>query len=337
MKKVLILQPQLDQSLSIAKYLKKYSDNYYLVGGYYGKMPILNKRSKYDDVVKLPSDTDEFINEYDLIIPTGAQSTYHEISKRGPITIGNIQYREENLIVFDKVRTLEIVDRIGIPIPITYPDIESVSFPAFFKQDFERGRGARGIVRDRNELKKISDAKGIIIQEYIASGPTYGVAFLAHEGNMITHFIQKELLSYPRSGGSGVILTSFDDSRLANYAKQIIQKMNLGGWGLIEFKYCPKRDDYVFMEVNAKLWASIELTFMNNPTFLKELFDIDYVAPKISNVIFMNRLAYLGISDYFKTCIDYNEYYKINVFSSIPSLALGWLGKINRTYNNGQG
>lgn len=325
MKRVLILQPQLDQSLSIAKYLKKYSDDYYLVGGYDGRVPIFNKLSRYDGIIKLPSDTDEISKEYDLIIPAGAQSTYHEISQRGSVTIGNVQCRKANLVAFDKVRTLEIVDKIGIPIPITYSNIEAVSFPAFFKQDFERGGGIRGIVREQSELKKLSGEKGIIFQEYIDSIPTYGVAFLAHEGNMITSFIQKELLSYPRSGGSGVILTSFNDSRLTKYAKRIIQKMNLSGWGLIEFKYCPKRDDYVFMEVNAKFWASIELTFMNNPTFLKELFDIDYVAPNISNVIFMNRLAYLGISQYFQTCIGHDDFYKINVLRSMPSLVLGWL------------
>lgn len=145
---------------------------------------------------------------------------------------------------------------------------------------------------------------------------------------MLTSFIQKELLSYPRPGGSGVVLTTIDDPRLIEYAERIIRRLNFSGWGLIEFKYCPKRDDYVFMEVNAKFWASIELAFMNNSVFLKELFDIDYAESNVSNVIFMDRLAKYGFLDYIRTCMEYKSFYKLHTLESIPRLAIGCLREI---------
>jgi len=326
MKQILILQPNLDQSIAIAKYIKKYSNRYHVVGGYEKNIPISARFSCYDEMIVVPSDRDVISKDYDLIIPTGAKSTYQEITQKGTITIGNIKYDKANLVVFDKIKTLKIVSEIGIPIPDTYSDIGEVpEYPVFYKQDFERGGGVRGILKGKSEFSEISNEKGIIYQEYINSPSTYGVAFLAHEGQMITSFIQRELLSYPRAGGSGVVSTTFDDPRLIEYTKRIIQKLKLSGWGLVEFKYCPKRDDYVFMEVNAKFWASIELTFINNSVFLKELFDIDYTAPNIPNVIFMNRLAGYGFLEYIQTCIEYEGFCKLNTLRSIPTLALGCL------------
>ncbi|QSZ67883.1 hypothetical protein RJ40_10450 [Methanofollis aquaemaris] len=331
MKKILILQPDLDQSVSIAKYIKKHSDRYYVVGGYEEGVPIPGRFSYFDEMIVVPSDSDLIPENYDLIIPTGAKSTFQEITQKGTINIGNIKYDKANLIVFDKVKTLEIVREIGIPIPDMYSDLDEVlEYPVFYKQDFERGGGARGILKDKSELRGVFNEKGQIYQEYINSPSTYGVAFLAHEGHMITSFIQKELLSYPRAGGSGVVLTIFDDPGLIEYTKRIIQRLNLSGWGLVEFKYCPKRDDYVFMEVNAKFWASIELAFMNNSVFLKELFDIDYTEPKTSNIIFMNRLVEYGILEYIQTCVEYKDFYKLNSLKSVTELTLGCLRGVRR-------
>lgn len=326
MKQILILQPNLDQSIAIAKYIKKYSNRYHVVGGYEKNIPISGRFSCYDEMIIVPSDRNVISKDYDLIIPTGAKSTYQEITQRGTIQIGNIKYDKANLVVFDKIKTLKTVGGIGVPVPATYSDLEEVSeYPVFYKQDFERGGGARGVIKDKTELVKISDNSGLIYQEFIDSPFTYGVAFLAHEGHMLTSFIQKELLSYPRPGGSGVVLTTVEDPRLIEYAERIIQRLNLSGWGLVEFKYCPKRDDYVFMEVNAKFWASIELAFMNNSTFLKELFDINYTAPKITSIIFMDRLAKYGAVEYVQASVKYKDFYKLNLLKSISQLPLEYL------------
>jgi len=331
MKKILILQPSNDQSIAIAKYLKKYSDQYHIVGGWDESAPIPKGLPYYDEMIVVHSDRERISKNYDLVVPTGAQSTYQEITQKGTVQIGNIKYDKANLIVFDKVRTLEIVSGIGVPVPATYSDLGEVpEYPVFYKQDFERGGGARGILKDKTELSNISDKNGLIYQEFIDSPFTYGVAFLAHKGHMLTSFIQKELVSYPRPGGSGVVLTTVDDPRLIEYAERIIRKLNFSGWGLVEFKYCPKRDDYVFMEVNAKFWASIELTFMNNSTFLKELFYIEYTAPKIPGVIFMDRLANYGIVEYVQTSVRYKDFYKLNSLKSISRLPSGCLRGIKR-------
>jgi len=290
--RILILQPQLDQSVAIAKYLKKYSDRYIIVGALEPGTSIVEGSSLYDELIVVPRDLSSISQDYDLIVPTGAESSFGEIERRGSMRIGTIRYGSENRIFFDKIESLKRVSDTGIPVPKTALSIEDINdYPVFFKQDFERGSGARGILFEREDFYRITDERGLIFQEYIDSPYTYGVGYLADEGRMIASFIHKELLSYPRPGGSGVVLTTVQDSRLTEYTRRILQNMNVSGWGLAEFKYCPKRNDYVFMEVNAKFWASLEFAFMNDPAFLRELFGVDYLERKRSGIIFMDRLG----------------------------------------------
>jgi hypothetical protein len=54
------------------------------------------------------------------------------------------------------------------------------------------------------------------------------------------------------------------------------------------------------MEVNAKLWASIEFAFMNNNEFLKYLFGIDYPEKKVDSALFIDRLIALGWAHFFR-------------------------------------
>jgi len=262
----------------------------------------------------------------DLVIPTGAKSTYQEIARNGSLSLGNITFERSNLVVFDKPETLGIVSEIGVPTPETYYDIDEIpGYPVFYKQDFETGGGARGILWNKAGCERIPQDAGLIYQEFIDSSPTYCVAFLARRGSMIASFIHKELLSHPHVGGSGVVVTTVDDPRLIEYSERILRRLNFSGWGLIEFKHCPKRDDYVFMEVNAKFWASIELAFMNNAAFLKELFGIEYTGPKWPDAIFMDRLAEYGVREYIRTSMKYRSFYRFHTLRSIPRLPLRFL------------
>lgn len=49
------------------------------------------------------------------------------------------------------------------------------------------------------------------------------------------------------------------------------------------------------MEVNAKLWASIEFALLNNNKFLKYMFDIDYPETPINSALYIERLLMLDL------------------------------------------
>jgi len=268
-KRILILEAHKDQARTIAEFLKKdknYSIDY----------ETADYRNDY--------------NGYDIVIPTSANSTYKYVKQHGDIQLGQILYSHKNLITFDKIKTLEIVKNIGIPIPATYTRKEDLNFfPIFYKSLREEGYARRGIIKTPDELANFRYTD-VFFQEFIWTKGTYSVAFLADRGKMLHHFSQKEILSYPYHGGSGVVLQKFNDPRLKIHTKNIIKALNYSGWGLIEYKYCRRRRDYVFMEVNAKFWASLKFAFLNEPAFMKLLFNIDMKKRNIKNCIYLDRL-----------------------------------------------
>jgi len=294
--KVLILSPQSDQALAVARYLRKYLKQCELYGG------LLNGEDAtvttcYDALVRI--DSVDMLSQYDIVLPTGAKSTQWMATHFTRFQVGRLTYAKENLQYFDKYPLLARIEGLGIPIPKTYNDIDEIDipYPIFYKQKYEKGGGALGIAHTRAALEKIPNLQDLIFQEYIPGRTTYGIGFIVKDGKIITSFQYEELLSQPIQGGSGVLLKRFHDERLQEYIQPIIQHLGFEGWGLAEFKYCPRRRDFVFMEINAKLWASIEFAFMNNNKFLKAMFDIDYAEKQCNSVIFIDRLVTLGLPE----------------------------------------
>jgi hypothetical protein len=297
--KILILQPFSDQARAIAKYIRMHADTYTVIGGI-STQTAIKSIPFFDRLDTIPSDYRVTAGEYDIILPTGSESTNMFMQLHDSLRVGNISFFKENLRVCDKISMLDIIKNLGIPIPKTYKSAEEIDcFPVFYKQRVETGKGSRGIIHEKKELDSIVQDKSVFFQEFIDSPVTYGVAFLARNGVLVTSFIQKELYSYPKPGGSGVILQACEDEKLLEYTRIILDALQFSGWGLVEFKYCPRRKDYVFMEVNAKLWASIEFALMNNPVFFQELFNIRYSPKKNGCVVYLDRLANYGLKEYF--------------------------------------
>jgi glutathione synthase/RimK-type ligase-like ATP-grasp enzyme len=269
MKSVLFLQSNREQTYTFVKYLSK-TKNFELY---------FDKTSKYDKS-----------KDFDYVIPCGVASTSLFLADKGYLKIGQMNFSENNFITYDKIRTLKIVDEIGVPIPKTFTLKKDVDkLPVFFKSLREDSYRERGVARTVEDLIKIK-SKTVFFQELITTPSTYSVGYLADNGKIVASFAQKEVISVPYHGGSAVVLERWDDPRLHEYTARIVEKIGYSGWGLAEYKYCDRRNDFVFMEINAKFWASIEFTFINNPLFLKLLFDIDIKPKIVKKAVFLNRV-----------------------------------------------
>ena len=290
MKKILILDANSSQVLSIAKYIKKYS-NYYVVGQ-------IEKDTLFNNINCDKIIVDNYDNvsleDYDFVLPTGAKSTFKVFNKCGIIKYCNgIFFSSKNLICFDKPKMLELARDLNIPIPNTFYNKKEIdSFPIFYKENFESGGGLRGVAYS---FKEIPNHDKLLFQEYINTPFTYAVGFLSRNGELLTYFQHKEIMSYPLEGGSAVIAERYNNGKLLNYTARLIKALNYNGWGLVEFKYCNKRKDFVFMEINAKFWASIEFMLLNDPLFLKLLLNIDYNPVPTRKVLFINRLLHCNL------------------------------------------
>jgi len=293
---VLILSPQLLQSRAIARFLKKTSQ-YIIIGGILPEENKYSNKSIYTTCIRVSPET---LAKYKLVIPTGTRSTKWLASIFPEITIGSISYPSKNLEIFSKIIQIDIARSLNIPIPKEYKEINKIkNFPVFYKEKIEQGGKERGIVRNSSELKQFRKYNSIFFQEYITSPHTHAVCFMAKNGEIISSFTHKEIISCPRTGGSAVIIKSVTNDEILCYTKKLLNELCYSGWGMAEYKYCPKRDKYVFMEINAKFWSSIEFSFVNQPEFLKLLFNIEIPIQPCKSAVFPELLFQLSIKDIF--------------------------------------
>lgn len=290
--KFYILSPLLDQSLTIASLLRKYFRTSTITGITLDSESFRSCYGIYNNTIS--------VNDFDIertdanLIPTGAKSTKLLLQHKD-ITLGSVTLTANALRVYDKAWIIAVASDVGIPTPLTWRNLAEVtSYPLFYKQSQEKGGGARGIAKDESDVPLVG-RENLIFQEFIATHGTYGVCFLAEHGRVLTSYVHYERESFPKEGGSAVIIEDFSDRRLLDYTQRLLQSLDYSGWGLAEYKYCPRREDFVFMEINAKFWASCEFAFKNNPMFLKLLFDIDSKEKSVKRMVFIERALARGI------------------------------------------
>lgn len=228
------------------------------------------------------------------VIPTGHASTQRLLAA-GDIEFDHFSFRQESQTLSDKATALEVAHAAGVPIPETWHSPEEVPAEVtrvFYKEAAEAGGGRRGLM-SREQLHTLGT--GLIYQEYIDSPGTYGVAFVAHDGKLLVSHSHHEMTSFPRLGGSAIAIRRFESDELLRSTAAIVTSTKYSGWGLAEYKWCPRRQRFVFMEVNAKLWASLEFTFRSEPKFLQLLTGQPVKTPAVADTaLFCHRAVQAG-------------------------------------------
>jgi hypothetical protein len=281
-----ILTPTSDQGYAVARILLKHSPSLELIGL---AAPGEHLPPRVRGIVRLASYSEvEHGALQGRLIPTGAQST-RLLLERGAVELGEVTMAQSSLKFFDKKWANTRAAELDIHVPRTFETASDAAFPLFYKEAQEVGGGVRGIAQSFRDLPPASRS-GLLYQELIRGRGTYGVGFLAQEGRLLATHIHFESESFPAQGGSAVLLQQVHVARLVEYTQRLVGTLFYSGWGLAEYKYCPKRDDYVFMELNAKLWASCEMAFINEPRFVKKLFGINIgTGGTMPRAIFLER------------------------------------------------
>lgn len=297
----LILSPALSQSLACARILKHSPKEYKLTGGWFSDENQFHIPDLYDDfIIVEENDKPDRLTDYNGIIPTGSKGTKWMLSHRDTIKLGSQVMSSDVLVVFDKIKSLKVASEQGVSVPKTWSSYEKAKAhngPVFYKPCVEGTGGKRGSIKSSRTLPEPVklNLNEYIFQEKIESRGTYGVGFLAEDGQLTLSTSHFEMYSYPRDGGSAAIIRPYSHERLLELTKRFLSKLEYTGWGLAEFKWCPRREDFVFMEINAKLWASIELAFQIEPDWAKKLFDIDLDPRSPKGLIWLDRLLGSGM------------------------------------------
>ena len=300
---ILILGPFTSQALSCAKMIRHYANNVKIIGGVIEQTKIYSKYSRYYDRLEHINDKSQ-LSSFDVIVPASASSVKFVFSNQEQIMIGKIPMNAEILRTFNKPSILNLSETLGVPIPQTWQQIEEI--PSFFDKVFvkptlegEIGMRRPMLLEQLRERKEFQDGF-YIFQEIIQGQGTYGFGFLAKEGKVLASSTHYEIFSFPSNGGSASVIELVADPRLVELSEKLLKELNYNGYGLVEYKWCPSRKDYVLMEINSKLWASIELALRTNPEFGRLLFGLDVKKETLNGLVWPDRLLASGLKQFWK-------------------------------------
>lgn len=231
--------------------------------------------------------------EYDMILPIGVDTTIpcsyykEELQQYTRIPVADYEILER---AHDKYRTIEIAESVNVPVPYTTMmsveklTEESFNYPIVIKaRKGASGSGTRyatskaelnKIIREFENKKStyIHDFEKPMIQEYIP-GELLDVCVLFNKGQPRAALAQRRVVTYPPSGGVGIVNETIEDPELIELATRLLQKMKWHGVAQIEFK----RDEEGvprLMEVNPKFWGTLELSIaagLNFPYLLYKM------------------------------------------------------------------
>ncbi len=297
--KYLILSPYLSQSISCAKRLKS-RENVKVTGAYLQDEEYLYQKNilkYYDALIVINSITHDIFKEYNFVIPTGALSTKLVFDYCNKINLRTINFEKDSLISSDKLLILSLAQSLDIGIPETWKSFIDIppNTSVFYKPKYEGLPGNRSWASSRDQLPESVKNDNYIYQEKIESPGVYGYGFIADNGKVLTSFSHFEIVSQPINGGSAAVIKPYKNVLLDKYSNRLIKEINYTGWGLVEYKWCPIRKDFVLMEINAKMWASIELAFMLNPEFCSLILSTETSICNVKGLVWMDRLIRNGI------------------------------------------
>jgi predicted ATP-grasp superfamily ATP-dependent carboligase len=197
-------------------------------------------------------------------------------------------------VVNDKVKTIQLAQKIGVPVPGTFiarnPEealriSKNLSWPVVIKPQYSKklygGNKMESFgVRYADSpqvlerlMQKHEHKCEVLLQNY-HPGTGYGIELLTHNGKPIAAFAHKRLREIPITGGASSYRQSIKlDNRLYAYSLDIMQELNWTGLAMIEFK--GDGEDAKLMEINGRVWGSLPLAVasgVNFPLLLTKLF-----------------------------------------------------------------
>jgi len=191
--------------------------------------------------------------------------------------------------VLNKRRTLDAAHHLGIPYPRTmYPSsnaealamADAVGFPVVLKPivsvavDAVRGLEFKTVIaHDARQLAaalaRIPDGRLMPLLQAYHRGTGVGVEVLLRDGHVLAMFQHRRLRDQPPEGGVSVLRVSEKvDAELADRALRLLRELQWDGVAMVEFRqYGSDPNAAVLMEVNGRIWGSIELAIYSGVDF----------------------------------------------------------------------
>ncbi len=177
----------------------------------------------------------------------------------------------------DKDRSALYAKSIGINVPTliewnTWEELEeklaAVDYPLVVK--LKEGHSAKWVFYPKDSAEALIVCKNLasahslcpdtkpIVQKRV-SGEGWGVSCLYHEGRKLASFTHRRLRQMPPTGGVSTLRVSARNEVLEYMSERLLDSLGWHGIAMTEFKYDPITGDAWFIEINPRLWGSINL------------------------------------------------------------------------------
>jgi predicted ATP-grasp superfamily ATP-dependent carboligase len=163
-------------------------------------------------------------------------------------------------------------------------DAHDMCFPVVIKphrsvtQGAARGKAAVLPARNRAELTSAlavtpQDAFPVLIQERIV-GPGVGIFILLINGELRAAFAHRRIREKPPWGGVSVFRESIPlDDELLGRSVELLRRFDFTGAGMVEYKLDAHTQRPYIMEINGRLWGSLQLAIDAGVDFPRLLVD----------------------------------------------------------------
>jgi predicted ATP-grasp superfamily ATP-dependent carboligase len=182
--------------------------------------------------------------------------------------------------LLNKYRLFKLAKRLRIPIPKTFFIKDRSDFEQIVKEIYEfpiivKPAYSKQIKKDRiisGKVKLIWSIKDLqsylynltcpypLLLQKVVNGPGIGLFTLFDHNEHKVLFSHERILEKPPSGGVSVVSVSrLVEAGLADNAQKLLSAVNFKGVAMVEFKKDIVNGGYKLMEVNGRLWGSLEL------------------------------------------------------------------------------
>lgn len=157
----------------------------------------------------------------------------------------------------------EIIERLGLPIVLKTR--HSYSLGATVQ------KSAVALVQHKQELEARLPCPPGTLAERFVPGFCRGVSVLAHEGEVLQAFQHRRLRQEHITGPSSSRVSEPLDARLLDAVQKLIAHAGYSGIAMFEFRCQERSDAFVLLEVNPRIWGSIQLAIDAGADFVAAL------------------------------------------------------------------
>jgi protein-tyrosine-phosphatase/predicted ATP-grasp superfamily ATP-dependent carboligase len=194
-------------------------------------------------------------------------------------------------VTFDKVRTYELAERAGVPLPrqlvlpmpVAPEAIGPDWFPLVLKprtsyrlDDLQRKQVVRRVRRAEDlprQLAAYGAEREIVVQQWVR-GTGVGVEMLAADGDVLLAFQHMRVHERREGGADSYRVSQAVDPELREAAARMVRALRYTGVVMFEFRVDRTTGDWVLLEINGRFWASLPLCLYAGADFPWHLYQL---------------------------------------------------------------